>query len=269
MYESTIPDGIPIITDRNYRQFLIGPHQDGQRVLKGYIARNYEAFPEGSFAAPFPLPIIPEGEWRDRIEMLDKKNGWPKDQKILSGFPSLNQNGTNYCWINGPVQAVHYVRAAEGLPHVPLSPASVGAKIKNFRNVGGWGSQGLDYLIKHGAVPQSLWPPNAIDRRYDTPEAEAARAKYKVVEWWELKERSFEQLVSCLMYGYPVAIGLNWWGHEVLACKVVIKGSAYFIDIDNSWGTSWGDNGHGLLTRSKATPDDAVAPRVSTMEAAA
>jgi len=258
-YTSPIhPDNI-LITDANYHAYCGLP-----QVGYGYVPRDWLRYPEGTFAAPFPLPTIPRYEWTDRIEALDKTDGWPKDSKFLSGFDSLNQGNTNYCWINAPIQGMHYARASVGLKHIPLSPASVGAKIKNFRNVGGWGSEGLEYLIKHGAVPQSLWPANAIDRRYDTPEADAARADYMATEWWEMRNRDFSQLVSSLIYGFAVPIGLNWWSHEVLACRVYAVGSdEYEIDIDNSWGTNWGDNGHGRLSQSKATADDQLAIRTT------
>ena len=251
-----------IIDDDNCHQVV-----NQNRYLKGYNERDYGAAPLGSFGDEFPRELyIDSSEWRDRIEFLDKNKAQCKHHKELAGFDSLNQGSTNYCWINAPIQACHYVRAMQGLPHVPLSPASVGAKIKNFQNVGGWGSQGLDYLKKYGAVPQSMWPANAIDRRYDTGENNAIRSQYKVTEFYELAVRSFHALVSCLLLGWPVAIGLNWWRHEVLACMALIRGSDpeadTVIDIDNSWGTSWGDNGHGILTRSKATPDEAVVARV-------
>jgi hypothetical protein len=259
-YESNIK-GRLIIDDSNAHQYALGEATpDG--MSRGYEFRDYDLFPEGTFAAPFPLPVIPRSEWRDRIEQMDKEKRWPKDHKLASGFKSLNQNGTNYCWINAPVQCIHYVRAIQGEPHVPLSPASVGGPIKGYRNVGGWGSQGLEYMVEHGVAPQSLWPPNAIKKSYDTAEVREERKKYIVDEWWELKPRSFDQLVTCLLLGYPVAIGLNWWSHEVTACAVAVQGSDEFlVDIDNSWG-DWGDDGHGLLTQSKATPDDAVLPRV-------
>lgn len=235
-------------------------------MSKGYFARDYTQYPEGVFAAPMPLPLIPWAEMPERIKDMTAQKRWPKDHKIAGGWKSLDQNGTNYCWINAPVQCIHYVRAMQGEPHVPLSPASVGAKIKNYKNVGGWGSQGLQYMTDHGVCPQSMWPANAINRKYDTEESRQERLKYIIDEWWELPARNFQALCTCLLLGYPVAIGLNWWSHEVTACKLEIRGSDpqsdILTDIDNSWSESYGDNGHALLVRSKATPDDAVVPRV-------
>jgi hypothetical protein len=234
-------------------------------MSKGYEARDYSLYPTGTFASAFPLPLIPFSEMPERIKDMTAQKRWPKDHKKRAGFKSLDQNGTNYCWINAPVQCIHYVRAIQGLEHVQLSPASVGAIIKNYRNVGGWGSEGLAFMTHSGVSPVSMWPANAISRQYDTPASRVERKKYIVDEWWELRARNFQELCTCLLLGFPVAIGLNWWGHEVTACELAIRGndpeSDILTDIDNSWG-GWGDNGHGLLVRSKATPDDAVVPRV-------
>ena len=262
MYESDIR-GRYIINSRNCHEVADSVVVDKFAMGKGYIARDYKTYPLGSFAAPFPMETIPRSEWRDRIQEKDRLKAWPKDHKILAGFKSKNQNGTNYCWGNAPVQAVEYCVSMQGTGWAELSPASVCAPVKNFRNVGGWGSQALEYIVKNGVSPVQYWPANAIDRRYDNEESQRVRQNFRVTEWWELKERNFNQLMTCLLLGYPVAIGLSWWSHEVLACAAAVRGKDDFlIDIDNSWGAGWKDNGHGFLTQSKATPDDAVVPRV-------
>lgn len=241
LYASTVPNG----------------------CAKGYHARDYSLHPEGSFAAPFPMPSVPRGEWRDRIEEIDKSGSSLRKLAEQAGMKPKNQQQTNYCWINAPVAGSELVRVYSGYPYVELSPASCGAKIKNFRNVGGWGSEGLKYIVEHGVTPASIWPCNAIDRKYDTPASDAERAKYRVTEWWELQERNFDQLMTCLLLGCPVAIGLNWWGHEVLAVgAVALDGGKFGVEVMNSWGDNWEDHGYGILSESKATPDDAVAPRV-------
>ena len=232
----------------------------------GFMSRPPEAYLSDGFATPFPLPVIPRSEWRDRIEERERTGAKLRDVKEWAGFKSLNQGQTPYCWVNAPTQAMHYIRAIHGFPHVPLSPASVGAKVKNFRAVGGWGSEALAYMLEHGIAPQEDWPANAIDRRYDDEQSKASRKLYFALEYWELKPRNLDELVSCLLHGIPVAVGYNWWGHEVLANDpVALDGSdRWAIEIDNSWGSNWSDNGHGLLEGSKMLPDEAVAVRVTT-----
>ena len=168
------------------------------------------------------------------------------------------------CWINAPTQAIHYVRARMGQRKVLFSPASAGAPIKGFRNVGGWGTQGAEWIAEHGICPQEVWPANAISRQYYTEENKKIAAKYRITDWCELKPRSFDELATCLLLGLPVAIGLNWWSHEVLAVNLVAKGGKWFVAIDNSWGSGYGDNGIGLLTEVKGRPDDSVCLRLMT-----
>jgi hypothetical protein len=91
------------------------------------------------------------------------------------------------------------------------------------------------------------------------------RLRYQVDEWDDLPQ-TFDALATQVLLGFPVAIGLNWWSHEVTAVSLVkLDGSGrYGMMIDNSWGEGWGTKGRGVLTESKATPDDAVSPRLVT-----
>jgi hypothetical protein len=153
------------------------------------------------------------------------------------------------------------VRHLQFEQHVVLSPASAGGPIKNFRNVGGWGKEGLEWIVENGLVPVDRWPANAIDRRLYTPENKELAKNYRVTEWWELEPRNLDHLVSCVLRGFPVAVGYTWWRHEVSGVDVVWQEGAVCLQIANSWGTNWGDRGYGLLCGRKMLPDDAVAPR--------
>jgi len=253
-YQSDI-SGRTIITDHN---FTDAPKPRGN----GYIPRDYAEFPEGTFAAPFNMPTIPREEWPERIEQMDKQKGWIKDHILRAGMKVKNQQQTSYCWINAPVFCNEAVRVSQGDPYVELSPASVGAPIKGYRNVGGWGSQGVQYMTEHGVAPVSLWPANAIDRRYDTAESREERKKYIIDEWLELKARNVDQMATCALLGMPIAIGLNWWSHEVTVVSMAYKNGQFYFEIGNSWGEGYGEKGYALLTESKARPDDAVVPSV-------
>jgi len=237
--------------------------------LTGYEERDWSAAPYGDgFAAPFDIPLIPRSEWRDRIEDMERTNSRLTDLCDSAGLTVLNQQNTNYCWSNGPVHCVEILRLSQGQPLVRLSPASVAAPIKNYRNVGGWGEQSLGYIIEHGIVPQSMWPPNKIDRRLDTDQSRKEREKYKVKEWWDLQPRNFDQLMTCLLLRIPVSVAFGWWRHLIMSVDPVALDGGFGVRQRNSWGQNWGSNGTAVFRegygRNRANPDEALAPRVVT-----
>ena len=249
---------VPVIEDD------ADPLVTGANFGKGRIQRDYVAQPLGfgSGIKRFDLPLIPRSEWDERIEEMTRTQSRLSDFCDAMGVKVKNQQSTNYCWINAPVHCLEIVRAVQGQRYVELSPASVGAKIKNFRNEGGWGTEGLQYLVETGCVPSERWPSNAIDRRYDKASNNDLRELYRVDEWLDLPVGNFDAVATCLLNRIPVAIGLNWWGHEVTAIDLVkLDGRGrYGSLIGNSWGEDWGERGRAVLTEEKAKPDDAVAP---------
>src|SRR5690554_5734490 len=79
----------------------------------GYVARPYDREPVGvhGFAAPFTLPTIPRSEWQDRIRQMEQDRSRISDiVEDLYGVEPLNQGQTNYCWVNGVVDAVQIIR---------------------------------------------------------------------------------------------------------------------------------------------------------------
>lgn len=265
-FTSQLYDREPIIED-GYSANVSAPiWVDGEQVGRGLIPRDYASQPLGSldFAKPFDLPLIPRAEWKERIAEQEAKGLTLSQQARAAKLPVKNQRQTNYCWIFAPTHAVEVVRLSHNQPYVSLSPASAGAQIKGFRNVGGWGTDGLKFIVDKGLVPSEFWPDTAIDRKHQTT-ANLERAKaFRVTEWTELDPRNLDQLGTCLLSGIPVAVGYNWWGHEVLACDVVALPNGEFgIRIRNSWGPGYGDDGFAVLSGRKMLPDDACAPRVA------
>lgn len=259
--------GMPVIDDKNFGLYVQEADVDPTKG-RGLIPRDFTLEPYAShpFAGPLKLPLVDPATYDERIEEGEKTQSTLWHLSKLKGVKVKNQQSTNYCWINAPTFCVELMRVSQGLEYVSLSPASSGAKITNFRNVGGWGTKGVDWLCRNGAVPSASWPDNAIDKRYDTPANDALRARYKVTEWVDMKPRNMAEVYTCLLYNIPVAIGLNWWGHEITGIAMVkLAGSKnYGIKIANSWGTGWGENGYGVLSGSKQVPDDAIAPSVVT-----
>jgi hypothetical protein len=238
-----------------------------RELFPSWTGRGLELPAEPSYAGvaePFPdALLVPRGEWQGRIAERTERKQRLRDLVDAAGLPVKDQGSTNYCWVNAPAYCTEVVRVLQGEPTVVLSPASAGAQIKGFRNVGGWGKEALEWIVAHGLVPVAHWPANAIDRRYKTPENLTRARSYRVDEWWVLEPRNLDQLVSCLLRNIPVAVGYKWWGHEVTGLDPVWLDGEVALLIANSWGPQWGTNGFGVLQGRRLLPDDAVAPRTA------
>lgn len=251
------------INDSNYQQF-INPVIDGERYSCSYFGmhRPRVGLASTKTFGDLGVPLIPESEWKDRIkERIDNKTTTRHFVKALD-IPHLDQNGTNYCWVNGVTHAIELCRGRELGRYVSLSPASAGARIKNFRNVGGWGDEALDWIREHGINETKDWPANAIDRRYLTEE-NIDKAKLNCsVEFYYLStgQQGWRETVSCILHGLWAAVGYNWWSHLVMGADLNMN---LDLDIRNSW-KNWGENGFGYLQGSRKYPDGSVVPVIST-----
>ena len=248
----------PIIGDGPEALALTQPREYG-RGLDLSERPNQDGFAYSGLAKPFDDSLlIPRHQWEDRIEELEESESQISDLIRYEKLPTLNQGSTNYCWANAPVACMQIRRLQQNQTTVPLSPASVAAPIKSFRNVGGWGSDAIIYIQRHGVVPVDRWPPNAIDRRLQTGAAKQAAMKYRVREWVECKPRNLDQAVSLLLRGIPLAAGFNWWGHEVTLTDAIWLDGEVAIRFWNSWGSNWGQGGFGILRGRKMLADDLV-----------
>lgn len=228
----------------------------------GYKPRDYKAKPVGYSAAGAPTygkgKPIPRSEWDDRIAEKEKNKSRISDILIAGNVPSMDQNGTNYCWFFGVVGACQARRAVAGLPYIGLSPACGAAQIKSFRNQGGWGNDAVEWMVDHGVCSQATWPQAAIERRYLTETARAEASRFKLTEWDDCEQNDFDAVMSFVLADDPIpfAIGLDWWGHLIFGCDGVKLGTGkYGIRIRNSWGASYGDNGFAVLEQRKCLGD--------------
>lgn len=224
---------------------------------------GYEGFwrPNNGFAGAVPFDnslLIPRTEWQARIEERVARQTGLFNLIKQKGLKVLDQGQTNYCWINGPTYGLMTRLLKDRNQIVRLSPASGGAQIKNYRNEGGWGDEALEFIERNGLAPQDLWPANAIDRRYETPETKKTMLNYRVPKWIRLEDRNHEQVVSCLLRDIPVPAGFNWWSHLICYIDVVWRNGTACPVLANSWGESYGDNGFSVLEGNRMLADGAV-----------
>jgi hypothetical protein len=215
-------------------------------------------FEYGDLALPFPKELLLSwAEIEERIKEMEETKSRISDLIYSAKLPHKDQSSTNFCWINAPTHDLEISRLQQNQKPVILSPASGGAIIKNFRNVGGWGKEALDFIRLRGLNDVQDWPANAIDRKYATAENAEKALNYRVLEWMECVPRNSQQMLSLLCRRCPGAGGYNWWGHEITVCDPMWIDGEPAIRIRNSW-KNWGEFGFGILRGSKMLADDLV-----------
>jgi hypothetical protein len=268
---SRIYTGEHVIGDDNYLLHCDGgQHSQGQSF--GYVPRPQIAQP-GSYRGSIQtvnIPLIPRSEWSARIKEKEQNKSQLSDIIRAQGIPSLDQNGKGYCWAHSTVGAVMFLRAAQGMPYVPLSAYAIACKIKNFRDEGGWGALSMDFAMQNGIPSQAKWPQQSMSRSNDNADTWADAATRKVASGWidiaaAVYDRNltFDQVATLLLCNIPVVGDFNWWGHSVCLVDLVeVSPGVYGIRFRNSWGDSYGEQGFSILKDNKMVPNGAVAPTV-------
>ena len=257
-----------IINESNYRKFAFDTVvKDGGLRARGLIPRDFTAFPVGAYKAakPFMMPLIPEGEWEDRLAFQQEQKAQVGNIRDVGNYgkqiPSLDQGNQGYCWAHSSTHAVMLIRAINNQPYIPLSAYAVACIIKNYANMGGWGSESLDFIAEKGIPDQKYWPQGSKDRSNDNPETWANARLHLCTEWQDHYPRNKAQLVTCLLLNIPVVSDFNWWGHSVCTMDLVSI-RPFRTRILNSWSDQWGNDGTGILEGEQAIPDGACSPRV-------
>ena len=255
----------PIIDDSNIGDLCpTGPKAPG----RGRVPRDWEVNPYGSFAfaAPVTSQPIPESEWKERILDREKQGLLISKAAVAVGVKTKNQQQTSFCWFNAPTQAEQVLRALSGDGYVSLSPASGACLVTKFRNVGGWTTDAIKFMSGTGLCTSATWGDNLISKALDTENSREERARHRLTEWADIPRHDDRQFMTQLILGRPVCVGLDFWGHEVLAVDPIVLPNGHFgYRFWNSWGDTYGSKGFGILPLipGKGSPDDAIAPLVA------
>jgi hypothetical protein len=303
----------PIIHDRNFHEFLpqnphIGP--DGQPRAFGLAPRNYSTHPLGCYGTILPytavdFPLIPQAEWSQRAKDQIAEGRRCSDMRMRGNngqkIPSRDQNGKGYCWAHSGVSALLAVRATANLPYADLSAYAVACIIKSYRDEGGWGPAGVDFLASRGCPTSKFWAQQSMSRGNDRPETWEDAKKYRITAGWiDLavsaydRNLSFAQEISLYLSTCPCVKDENWWSHSIGGLDAVEGASQWGVTraasgkllaveefdtvwamndpvtagwgvrIWNSWGETWGTDGMGVLTGRQAVSDSSVGILTST-----
>jgi hypothetical protein len=251
---------VAIVTDSNWREHL---RPDLYRSMPSRVPVGGLQCASRIYADE--IPLIPEVEWKERIEEKTAKKSWPQDRYDAFNPKLQYQNGLPYCWAFSLAQAVEIKRALNNLPYIQLGPESLGGSV-GWRSAGNYLDAALEWAAKYGIAPRSMVPEHSrTPSRYD-PQWETARALFKPEEFWDGnrgdREHRFAQMVTMLLSDECAPyIGLNWWSHAVVYSKLVIERGEICPYTPNSHG----EGQDRILSGSRKYPDDLYGIRTVTL----
>jgi hypothetical protein len=235
-FNSTLPAGCLIVTDKNYTDFVV-PMRRGVSET-GYIPRDLSEEPIGFGFASRRFPqelIIPRQQRREMVEERERKGMRLIDRLEQSGVFRLDQNPSWYCWCYAAVHGVMARNISQNEPPRMLVPESVAGPIMNYRKQGGWHTKAVAYMAEHGVADTTAWPweshSQANKRQYYAPSRTNASLT-KIDEWWECE--TWDEKASALLLGAPCPDGYNYEGHATCSVELIWRdGQEGCIDIDS------------------------------------
>lgn len=269
------------IIDDSTNSDILYPKIDGEEKGHGYDETQVIVVPERPTLqhlfgdGPGQLQLIPESEWDARFEEQEALQSSLEHIRMRGNngrmIDALDQNGQGYCWNYSNNSALMLLRAAANLPHVRFSGHANACLIKNYRDEGGWGALGADYIMKNGSPSVEFWKEKSMSRSNDTPEMRANALQHRVTEDWSDQTLSpydrtltTQQRATLLFNNIPLIGDYNWWSHSICEIRWYrIERGSWGPKILNSWSNNWEENGMSVLRGSKARSDGAVALRVT------
>lgn len=256
--------GIPILDNpRRAGELFLG---GGGIMRMGFEENSYA--PEMHATPPREMTVFSDDEIRERLKVQWENESGLIHLYLRSNVRDVNQGEWGYCWMAGVINALHLVRLRDGLPYVHLSLHAAAAKIKSYRDEGGWCGLAAKWVSENGVPPSTLWPEGQVNRRFDTPATWDEAKKYAIQDmWYDLSRREWDQNLTLrhirtqTLQNNPVPADFMAMYHTMCILQSVVHPTTgEILDcVMNSW-KGWGNRGLAFLRGSWATPRSAVVP---------
>ncbi len=202
----------------------------------------------------------------------------------LKNFKIRNQDGSSACVAFATAKILGMHEVIEGRPYADLSPKFIYTRRSNYPDGGMWLPNALEIACKNGACLEVELPCDNQGEAYmndkgqeEGTDAESA-ALYRAKFYFEIKNRSIDQIAKVLEQGYGVLLGFRFeydewtevpqllyqkdlWsyscGHGIPAADYSISSvalSAFLLEgkkvlvIEDSWGPGHGKGGRRFIT---------------------
>ena len=248
-----------LINDRNWQQ---QPQQFG--VLPRFIDYGSpEALARGIHPLEdYPDFVVPEDEWKERIQEAHKKKAFPIHHFEASDVPAKSQGSTSFCWAYSMASAVEGCRLLEAQPYCRLAPATLGWLV-DWRNAGYYLSETINGAGQRGIASSEFAPDGVYTTKQFKDGWEADALKHKPLEWFDTRKADMvKHCVSLLLAGLPLYVALNWWSHALAVLAVEWDEN----ELHNLRWVYWNSHGDGRIEMvgRKGIPDEAYAVGSST-----
>jgi len=196
----------------------LGETFDGN--MTGYVPDMDRKFLSTPFAGnEWDKKVWERSEWDKEADRQIELGIDPLSRIVRAKCMPVYQDGLPSCWAQATAMAAKGAYAGGGQPIPQLSATCIAAKLQNYRINGGNAYMSFPFAAEHGIPTINTWPENQVNKSLDTPEMREEAAKFKAVEWYELKPNNAAQLVSALLAGFTVWTGYARKGHAMCAVR--------------------------------------------------
>ena len=240
MSNGTIVDG---------EMFFTGLQTPAVRPLR------FEAYAESQ-------PVLTVEQIRDAISDPERTR-----RREMFGGPNWikNQGSRGSCNGYAAAKALERARVLRGLEHVPLSGEYVYAGINGGRDQGSMLDDGLDWIVKNGAAPESMVPHQEFLWNRIPQAAKNEAARFRAFECYRVDTEI--ELASGLALGFVGVVAVHAGNsymrldangvrgassgpgnHAVGVDDVRVLNGEFQFDEFGSWGLNNGQGGYAFLT---------------------
>lgn len=173
------------------------------------------------------------------------RKDWPKEGVDFSDEVGeiLDQKQFSLCHSFGGTVVNEIAQRRAGRKDVLLSAGNLAGQVTGYRDAGAAIQEVLPVLRDKGQCPRSLVEQYDYRGRNWPKGWEAEAAKFRAAEVYDCGQdaQTFDAIVSCLIYGWPVLLGTAAFGggHAVAVVGYSFDGGNVRLFGPNSWGLQY------------------------------